>query len=88
MDLLEEYEVKDFDWQLLLAVHCVVLAFSFVIWRGWFFFRGPAQNGCDSGSCTKCLSDSPANPQENLSSAFVPLQSLIESGEKFAGRNH
>ena len=66
------------DWQLVAVVACVVWAAAVIVRRAMRLFGKESSNGCGSGGCSACPSNSPGDEAASKE-GFVPLQSLVQS---------
>ena len=69
-----------FNWQLVAVVACVAWAAAVVVRRAMRLFSESPSNGCGSGGCSTCPSNTPG-AEAASNEGFVSLQSLVLSGQ-------
>ena len=69
-----------FDWQLVAVVACVAWAAAVIVRRVMRLFTESPSNGCGSGGCSACPSNS-SGTEAASNEGFVSLQSLVQSSQ-------
>ena len=72
--------MADWDWQLPVAILCVVFAALILVRRGIGLWKGKSSCGGSDG-CSSC-STPPATQQNTREKAFVSLESLGDSHDQ------
>ena len=67
------------DWQLIAALVAVLAAAGFLVRRGVMMLRSGTKSNPACGSCGSCATGSDATGKP--STAFVPLESLVQKGK-------